>query len=748
MAIDIKNIFEGDGINQALGVALLADFSKSCGLISDKDFSNVVSDKVRNISSNYGYVYSSQPVDYKLFNSQPTSVFKESISTLIYNTFFKLLQTDQAFLTIMAPNLINFQKGVITAQDLRMIILDNLDSEITIIIEKLAKGEQLTAEEITQTVTSALKNKGPQISKQGIDLAASKAVSADGLSNYTPYSNLAISQRYKGIRWKPIKGTSLSPKALDKLEKATKNIKTALTQAKGALNTAKSLVSLLRALESIFSNGYVALLKSLSKIIFSYVRDIGSSGVYVLDMITPYYGGFYSVPETKNKEKFQRDRLLSKLSRKNVTSTYEHFNNDIINTMPGLSNLTETEMQNARQNSKFVTGVEEIFDLSNLNAFYKPTTYAAFIRVIADSFFDEGDKPSESFLNSWDAPAVFKNLSDKYGKGAVKRTDDVIKIPFSGGIEIDAAAVRPGRPIFGNGSNSVVVIVAFSMPNFIQLATASAATLQGMVLAFYFLLGIDVIEDKPEVGKYFRDHMSKPFKKINNALGRIWSKMKKSKLADYYNDKPYYDEDGKIMLPTDISEKPDFYGFAVRSLFPDFFELLDILEVEIDKWTKNFKSALSKELDDLLDFIEETIDDLEDFVNLIDMLINFFNALKTMGLYTLQITSNGGNEDLVEKMMVAEGFPEVDKGDPLRLIGGVVFCYGAPNLKPGNIDFQGIIKQQMVAMQYDAAITKYQSGAGKDPNDDPGTFEEFINKSGMIGMDYNSALDKIFKKLF
>ena len=748
MAIDIKNIFEGDGINQALGVALLADFSKSCGLISDKDFSNVVSDKVRNISSNYGYVYSSQSVDYKLFNSQPTSVFKESISTLIYNTFFKLLQTDQAFLTIMAPNLINFQKGVITAQDLRMIILDNLDSEITIIIEKLAKGEQLTAEEITQTVTSALKNKGPQISKQGIDLAASKAVSADGLSNYTPYSNLAITQRYKGIRWKPIKGTSLSPKALDKLEKATKNIKTALTQAKGALNTAKSLVSLLRALESIFSNGYVALLKSLSKIIFSYVRDIGSSGVYVLDMITPYYGGFYSVPETKNKEKFQRDRLLSKLSRKNVTSTYEHFNNDIINTMPGLSNLTETEMQNARQNSKFVTRVEEIFDLSNLNAFYKPTTYAAFIRVIADSFFDEGDKPSESFLNSWDAPAVFKNLSDKYGKGAVKRTDDVIKIPFSGGIEIDAAAVRPGRPIFGNGSNSVVVIVAFSMPNFIQLATASAATLQGMVLAFYFLLGIDVIEDKPEVGKYLRDHMSKPFKKINNALGRIWSKMKKSKLADYYNDKPYYDEDGKIMLPTDISEKPDFYGFAVRSLFPDFFELLDILEVEIDKWTKNFKSALSKELDDLLDFIEETIDDLEDFVNLIDMLINFFNALKTMGLYTLQITSNGGNEDLVEKMMVAEGFPEVDKGDPLRLIGGVVFCYGAPNLKPGNIDFQGIIKQQMVAMQYDAAITKYQSGAGKDPNDDPGTFEEFMNKSGMIGMDYNSALDKIFKKLF
>ena len=116
-----------------------------------------------------------------------------------------------------------------------------------------------------------------------------------------------------------------------------------------------------------------------------------------------------------------------------------------------------------------------------------------------------------------------------------------------------------------------------------------------------------------------------------------------------------------------------------------------------------------------------------------------------MGLYTLQITSNGGNEDIVEKIIAAEGFPGVAEGDKLRLIGGFVFCYGTPNLKPNQIDFPGIVKQKMAAMNYEADMIKYES----DPSstDDPGSYEDYVSGSNFIG-DYNSSLNKIFKKLF
>jgi hypothetical protein len=101
---------------------------------------------------------------------------------------------------------------------------------------------------------------------------------------------------------------------------------------------------------------------------------------------------------------------------------------------------------------------------------------------------------------------------------------------------------------------------------------------------------------------------------------------------------------------------------------------------------------------------------------------------------------------VVEKLLAAEDFPGVKEGDKERLIGGLVFCYGTPNLKPGNIDFQGLIKQQMAAMNYEASLAKYESDGTKE--DDPGSFEDYVRDNNYGDNNYNSSLDKIFKKLF
>ena len=736
--METKNIFgdksNTDGINEALRISLLAEFSKSCG-VTQSDM-NALGAKTDSFFASY------QKIDYNLFKNSTEEIFKESISNLIYNSFFSLLTKNSNFQLTMFPILGSFQKGKISAQDLRMILLDNLSDTIANIITRLQKGENLSEEEISNIVTNSIVSKKEKIASDVLT-AASKTTAPDGLSAYTPYTGLAISQRFKGIKWRAIKGGGLSNKAIERLQKTTKNIKTQLEKTKSALRTARSIVGLLKKLESIVSNGYVNILKSLSKIIFSYVRDIGSSGVYVLNMIEPYstLDPFMDAVEMKDLkdyggssiEKIERIKLFEKINRENIISSYESYHNDLYRSNVFLSDFSPQELEDAK-----IGGFQEA--LEKINSIYKPTTYASFIRTINDAFFDDGDMPGDSFLNQ-------KNLFDfsaaetfGTGTGTVKRTSN--KFNTKNGINLDF--IRPGRPRFGNGSNSVVVIVAFSMPNVINLISSTAVEVEAFLMLMNFLthgwFGYNTKDRR--IGQWISENLDSGKKRWL----RFWGKTAKKRLYDYYDNQPYLDEDGDIMIPTDVGQDPDFYGFAVRSLFPGFFELMDILEQDVDKYTRNFKSSLSKELDALLKNIEEAIDDLEDFINTIDRIINFFSLLKTSGLSVLQITSNGGNDDISQKLLAAEGFPGVEDGDPLRLIGGMVYCYGTPNLEPGNIDFQGIIKQQMTVIDYEAALAKYESG-GKNSDDDPGTLQEYLSDSGAIG-DYNSSLDKIFKKLF
>ena len=727
----IINVSDNGGINESLRLSLLADFSRSCGLISSKDL-----DKISPDSDPFK---TNATVDYKLYNSESPNIFREAISNLIYDNFFKLLLSSPDFGKTMSLVLFDFGKNNISAQDLRMIILDNVEEDVTDLIRRMQNGEQLTAAEISNSINNSLIKNKDKIKDEANKISKSTKNSQDGLSNYTPFSNLAITQRYKGIKWQPIKGGNISPKVLKRLANLSKNVKKQLEKSRGALKTAKSLVSLLKSLESVYSNGYVGIIKSLSKIVFSYVRDIGNSGVYVLNMIEPYTTIERFMPEVDYQnlkkypnltpDKIERMRLFERIDRNNVASSYDYLNSDLIKANPLISKFSPTEIDEYKS--------KDVDDLTKwLNSIYKPTTYASFINVIAQSFLDEGDLPSASMLNDYNSSFSFAkefNISS----GTVKRQPNALaqRLGFDEGL----SWIRPGRPIFGNGSNSVVIVVAFSMPNLINLATSTFASLQSFIIFLNYLV-------KGKVGPEFKTWMNENtifYKRFLRALGKI----PRGSLNDFYSDQPYYDNSGKVMIPSRNAEDPDFYGFAVKSVLPGFFEYMDLLEGKFNSIVKKTKSTLASELDRMLKTIEDVINDLEDFIDLIDTVIGFFDLLSTSGLYTLKITSNGGNQDIVEKLYAAEGFPGVKEGDKLRLIGGMVYCYGTPNLKPNQIDFQGIIKQKMTLIDYEAALTKYESG-GKYSDDDPGSLQDYMNSSGAIDIDYNSALDKIFKKLF
>lgn len=718
---------EADQISNNNELLKLSLFAKSCNLISadqlDKIIENVsISNIFSNQKSSDGdsktiqtLVSQQKTANSKVFDKYELQFFKDFINDEVLRLFFELLTQDPDFASVMTQTVYDIAGGATDPENLRQVILEKLSDDINLIAADIASGKKISVEEIRKKLKASISSKRKEIAEETNNNA--KKTDTDGLSSATIFPKLAFKQKYKGLRWRPIKGATISPKALEKVQKTTKKIKKSLEQLRSGVRKAKAFVSLLRKLESVYNNGLIGIISSISKIVFSYFRDIGSTGVYMLDMTAPYIyyrltADFNGTPEEKAKA--MQNEFLNSIRAKRNMSTYEYMNRDISNSTPFLSDYVMSPEEEA-----FVEKEKKAIDF--INSLYRPTNYASFIKTIADAFMDDGDIPNYQLITP-----KFINENRK------EETSYLSKIPYVNN-------VRPGRPIFGKGSNATVVVVAFSMPNIFNITTMTYSALRSFLTMLY-ILGKEIIN--PETINFARDNH--PFMK---RLNRMMNKITSNKLYDYYNEKPQVSKngDGYEVNAGVTSQDPDFYGIAVRNIYPKFFEGADVIEAYVDKFLKNFKSSLSKELDNILKNLEELINDIEDFIDKIDEVLSFFEMLKSMGLYTLSFTSNGGNEDIVEKLMAAEGFPGVAEGDKLRLIGGMVFCYGMPNPKPGNIDFSGMIKQQMAAANYDAAVAKYESSG--EAKDDPGSLDDFFMKE-KIGGNYSSSLDKIFKKLF
>jgi hypothetical protein len=309
----------------------------------------------------------------------------------------------------------------------------------------------------------------------------------------------------------------------------------------------------------------------------------------------------------------------------------------------------------------------------------------------------------------------------------------------------------------------MVMVIGFSIPDFINLVYSGGGAIFAIIDFVKGLSnskdfwgdkstkGVDLFQALADFGdiypfNFLGGNFADDYKDTQRVLERHGFLKRKKRLYDYYTKPPSVNDQGEIEIPDDNNQYPDFYGLSFRGFFPVFFHWFDEAEAELNQLLKDFKGSLSKTINKLLNNIENLIDDLEDFIDLLDNILKFFEALQTMGLYKLQIISNGGNQDIVEKLLAAEGFPGVEEGDKLRLIGGFVLCTGAPNPDLNGFDFINFIKQKSAMVNYQAQVEKF--AVSDDPEDDPGSFADYMFEENIYGFDYNSSSDKIFKKLF
>ena len=737
-------------VAETKNLPFLIGFLNHCKLSAQPNSSEVPA-KVDNLNIFGGELYNTQ--EQNIINTSDT-VSKDSTREKLDNSFKNMSYFGFVNLMVSDSGFGNSMRGVVDAYSsnnpprmdlLKAVIDNNTKTTFDNIFRRVQNGENLTGQDINNLIESGLASNSKSINDEMVLLANA------------PFkiSKEAIEQRMKGIRWQPIKGGSLPLEDIEKIKKITQQIKTTIEQSKTQLNVARNIVQLLRVLETIYARGYIGILQQIAKKFFSFVRDIGSIGFYVLNMFEPYRledGTVFSIPlfngnEDKDEiEKLgEKEKLLAKISREKILSDYEYLLNDFKSATPYISNYTIEDFNKLKDTKEYSkTSLEE--RLKKMSTFYRPTTYASFIRTIADAFLDEADLPRRV---PTDKTANFSFGNEAFGRkvskgGYIKNAANETKKDF-----------RPGRPIFSDTSSSTVMILAFSIPDIVNLADTGG----GIILAiWYFLSGLSNENTKnPDIVEWFINSKNAILKslfkksgeeadKVDKVLERHGFLKRKKKLYDYLSKPPYVNDQGEIELPDDNSQYPDFFGLSLRQAFPSLFQEFDELEAELNKWTKEFKGSISKSLNKLLNIIEDTIDDLEDFIDLLDSIISFFEALQTMGLYKLQITSNGGNQDIVEKLLAAEGFPGVEEGDKLRWIGGFVICYGYPSPNLNGFDLINFVKQKSALINYQAQVEKF--AVTDDPEDDPGSFEDYMFEENIYGFDYNSSSDKIFKKLF
>jgi len=736
--MDIKDI--NDQVTDIKNLPFLINFLNHCNITGVPPLTYLQSQNiVANANATLSEIFQNQTnvnLVNKEFIPSDTANVQNRFQDLTAISFATLLSTNSSFALTMQDVVYAYNQDPSPGMSILKSVLQNNMSDIYAgLFQRVQNGETLTAENVNSAISGGLLSKKESIKSEVLLLT----------STGMKIPKAALEQRMKGIRWQPIKGGTLSNKDIERVKKTTEIIKKSLEQSRTAIQTAKNFVQLLKILESIYSKGFIKILQMLVKKIFSFFRDVGSSGFYLLNMTEPYLkeglftnGIFYG---DKNKEKAgEKQKLIDRIGKARIASDYEYLLNDFRSTTPHISDYTIQDVEESGRNRLLNNNTtKDTADwLKSVSTFYKPTTYASFIRTIADAFLDEADLPSEG--TGFTIPLVKYEVKDTTGqigseqiKGYIKREND------------PAENWRTGRPIFSDGSNSTVMIIAFSAPDVVNLGLTAVGAVEAFVDFFdFFIFGKS---KQSELFAWFYDKKAdRTMKRINRVFENFNFRRKRSKLYDYYKKPPYIDEKGDIQVPNDASQYPDFYGASIRGFFPNLFAELDELEARTNKLLLDAKSSLSKSLDKLLKNIEEALDDLEDLIDLLDRIIGFFEALQTMGLYTLQITSNGGNEDIVEKLLAAEGFPGVEEGDKLRWIGGFVVCYGLPSPNLNGFDFAAYAKQQYAMMNYLAASEKFAIYGEEDM--DPGSFEDYMMDENIGPIDYNSSLDKIFKKIF
>jgi hypothetical protein len=389
------------------------------------------------------------------------------------------------------------------------------------------------------------------------------------------------------VYWKAMR-IRLKGDQLVKAGAAIKKIKSIIKKIKKLVNTVRQFSKLLERLEEIITSPIIAIIEMIQENLRKALREIGSTGVYVLST-HEYTNTTQSLlsEEIEIMEKPTIERLLG--SKSNIaTNLFNIFKEE--NTF--LKN--QTSETNARRSEVIkLTGDLDAANISNLRYSYYteengvikkhtinfgdhiPLLYNEFIEIIAESFIDQNDRPDGDFMNEY---LVQRDPKPENGQPltveewlASSWTDKILNKNRESG----SSFYRAGRPVANEGTKMQVMIIAMALPSY-DLFVANIGT-----LAVFF-------------GSFIEDIWNGMTKTVPN----LFSFAKEWKLEAYDNNIRNLESESNIV-------SKNLNGIS---------KLIKTIEEEISKTPKNAEQRL-KDLNEQLETQQENRFNIADKYN-------------------------------------------------------------------------------------------------------------------------------------
>lgn len=323
--------------------------------------------------------------------------------------------------------------------------IPNIDSELRISPDKLLNEEDVTKEIIRNN--------------------QAKITFSENGKTTIPTKNPNVAY------WKATK-IRIKDGQLRKIAASIKRIKKIIEKTRVFISQVRKFSELLKRLEEIVASPITTLIDMIQEKLRLTLREIGSTGVYVLSTHEYTSLGKKIVNETTKTitdeatAKILQDKnpILQNLwtvYRDKLDPVSDARSRDILRTTedPEAANITDFSIKFRSQDEKG-TLTETTYSFGN----HIPLLYSEFIEVIALSFLDANDRPDGDFLADYlvrrdPNPDNANPLT--IGEWAETKYPDNVINKNKG-----EAFFRAGRPFVGNGTKMNVMIIAFAVPDF------------------------------------------------------------------------------------------------------------------------------------------------------------------------------------------------------------------------------------------------------------------------------------------
>lgn len=430
----------------------------------------------------------------------------------------------------------------------------------------------------------------------------------------------------KPIKWsEKVPWEGFSNKVIKEIEGLREKlipIRKALQKGIELLNAIQSVVNLFKMLEMFYQSLLFAFLELVLTQLQTFIEDLRSTGIYVLDLTSYHFSDFFkSKPESNTPYK------------------------DAVETQgPWYLSTGEIEVDQSKLTNAGTSWMDYVQSFLEI---YKKETYNEFINKICLAFLNENDTPDPNLtLINY---IKISNIDKNYVK-AVKDRKSLEEInEIIAGYESfknkDKFSFLVGRPNFGPNAHMDGWVIAFCFPNILPLFTFLNMLKRLNIFPFNFITGQE-----------------------NQRMVAIWENFKNLLGTDAWLGK--YLEIGKEFiaqmdkfkfgenLPQKIDkQEPFFMGINAGSLFGDIFSDADRLIKTIRNLLQPIDTSWANQINMVIEGIKEEIEDIIGFIDLIDQILFIIEQLLAVrGIKWLRINTDEGTQGVIEILQNAVGF--------------------------------------------------------------------------------------------